>query len=334
MQVKPLVLVLFGLGLIGCSSKSEEFRSREAGIQVVIRAFPSGVGRAKTGRLAHQGFEVFHQRMELLDQNAGVIADLNSRRGPLKVSDELYQVLTELTKIQKTLGADTAACDWSPFLASAIAPLQTATEALTDSVFERISGIAAMGRETFIRLLPDNQVALEGPASLQLDRMTLGWAVDGATEAMMDGGVAVGMITAGNSRRVWGTPPPDQEWQIELPVPADDTAQYVFELRAGGYCSIELSLPGIDKNYSHLYRLFNLYPNDDVYPPIGIMGWAPSGLTAAALTEAAVVMGRRRALEACAASDSLGVILRYPKYIEIALETDPDLSSQVSVTLP
>ncbi len=261
------------------------------------------------------------------------LAQLNILRGPMAVSPEFEDLLKKVSQY-----SDVTNHVWNP-VDGKLRRLWGLDK--HDPYYPPPDSLMTALDEISLTLLvrPDSgQAQLTGVGLLDLDRMALGWAVDGAAEAMLAAGVKSGMISIGSIYRTWGAPGPERRWEVPVYSPEKDSLRYRMEPPAGGMVEINLDRDGFSIGDSRFLPIFDIETGMPLSEPFSATATAPSCAEAAALAEASLNMTRSEVFDELLKRlqpDSVGFFIIYSHdVLGYSAEASPLLSSRITVDVP
>ena len=308
MLIRIIITFAILTGLCGCDGdKPLSLKRSSNGYTLEIQMIQGSLERGECTRFMKAGADAFSARLDLALGKDSLIEKLNRERGPKEVSPELRGFLTRV----KDLKAE---------IKNVQAQLLDIRHRLpgTDSSEVKSSPVKEVSASEVRIVLDGDSVTLDGEGYLELGSAVVGWAVDGAAQAMLDGGVEAAFITTGDITRLWGQPDPERKWNLTVKASPDDSTEYRISPDAGGLYRIDDG-----KNESDTGR--NL---------IKLIVWAPDAMRACMFGETLYTMGRGELLRCVQMMESIGVFFIRMEGSEMIAESDFRMSSWVSMRMP
>ncbi len=326
-----IVLALISLILlVGCAERQPLQKTlTAAGLTVELEAVPGQMGRRECSKLMNITAKALQKRLKLFLSEEGEIERLNRERGPMEVSPPTYELIELAVGLHRVTDD---AWDARSGEVRGLWGFDEGEPSPPDS--SSLAGAVEKARQTRILLLDDNSIGLQGEGRLYLRRLAVGRALDEAAQAMIDGGVEAGMITADGIHRTWGQPEPTEEWHIIVQDPGKGDIQYRIDLLEGGLCRIGLHRVGAGGEPQADLDLLDPKTGCPPEEIIGIAAWSTGTATAATFAEAMSVMGRLEAFEWIAECDTIAVFFITEDGSGYRAESDPVMSSRVNVYMP
>lgn len=328
LTLKGFILLLAA----GCSGEDlivKKISVREFDFEITVPS--KGNGDNSDG--LKEADKALEKRIEVFSGKKSELAKLNNERGLMQVSPEFGQLLREIMKYQSLTDQT-----WNP-LNGRIRSLWDIESNHPD--YPPPDELAKAIEECGLTLLtqPDsNSAQLTGAGQLYPGRFAVGWAMDGAAEAMIKAGVKSGMITSGLLTRCWGGPKPDNAWEATLASPENDSLHYNISLPPGGMIEISMYRHGFTLDGGRYLPVLHPESGTPLTEPFGATVTAPTCAAAAALVESALVLTRSEVFDGLLnrlQPDSVGFFIIYPsESLGYSAEASPLLSSRVKVEIP
>jgi len=198
------------------------------------------------------------------------------------------------------------------------------------SVLSSLEAAQAMSLE-----VEGDRATLTGSGKIDFGDLALGWAVDGAAEALVAGGAKTWSVKLGRLVRFqgWGE---DEAYLIPIPPAPGDSIWTPLYPPDGAFSLYHPSIDGFDYRDAPVARLFETatgLPPDTI---IAAGGWSEDGLRAGALGTALVGMGRRLAFEWMLGHQPAGMFVMHIEALEGAkiVETSDRFFKTISDSLP
>ncbi len=314
MLIRTIYFLLITL-FIGCSGGDIiEQESIINNIAVTMKVVKGDLPGSLYLKLSGDAMKLIRETIVMPDNSAyGEIARLNQDRGPIDVSEEAYQLLQLAVQYQKETNNV-----WDPCLGEVEQMWKYA-----EPSEERLDIAMARVLKTKINLLDGNRVELEGEGTIDLRRLVIGWAVDGAAEIMISGGIESAMITAGSVYRFWGEPP-EGAWSLDLAVPNRDSAFYRIKPLSGGLCIV---------NMGNALDSMNVMIDSDGYlvEDKSIMAvWSSSASKSTVYAETFYTIERPQIYDILKRQDSIGMFILFPDTLGYVGESNRLMSPWIS----
>ncbi len=296
------------------------------GIQVELQLFKESA--TDVDKAFKVGMEVLKRRLKIVYDDEGELAILNKKRSLKTPSSDFLSLLTLSEQFQReTDGA------FEPRFGE-IKSLWHFNEGEPKSPeSEKLNTALEKARATRV-VIKSDEVLLEGLGTLDFGQLTLGWAVDGAYEAIFSQGITRGSIKVGEVVKYWGKFSEDFNWSMRIPDIIADSIFYIIKPEPGASAVIHPMINGFKlegKNYPRVLDPKTGMPCDSVW---AVVVWSNSASKASALSEALFVMGRRNALSYLLDKSEIGLFIIHGSGKDYAAETDPIMRDWVEVELP
>lgn len=293
--------------MAGCQTGLVEHTTEISGYELQMRVARGKLSRHECARLMKGAAMTFQHRVELTRGADAALAAVNRRRKDVEVSPEVVPFFKAVVELVQQSGRG-----WNPF---GLAP-----------VLDTLSGSPVPGPEPALDARA--RVTIPDTVRLKLDRLALSWAVDGAAETLIKGGVETGQVRCGDLRRFWGDDvglPPNS---LDISAPGDTVTVYQIKPRAGALAVISRSSLEVDASYLKEAWLDQSRWRE---VPEQLVTWGRTAFEAAGWAEVLILAGRRFGMERIARQDSVGVVLVYPSGAPVVIETDPAMSQFVDL---
>ncbi len=294
------------------------------GLNVVIELNPDK-NKQDVDKFFDQAFNIFEEYYTLLQGSGGVIAQLNSSPSPVKVDDGVRLLLTELQKKKQLsdgyLNLFTGGLDE---LCEFDAPAPVYPE------FNLLFEAMRKARETKLIHTGNNQFHIDGGGKLDIKHISIGWAMDRTAQKMEAAGVYNGKITAGNIHRFWGVSPKKTGWEFTVNSPLGDSLNYRITPPSGALATINIYEDGFKINDVYYHKHFDVDSGKPLTEPYSVTVWSERAQEAAALAEAALCMGRSKAIELIPNRWNAGILIVRPDDLGFVAETGRKMSPWVS----
>jgi len=318
--------------LIGCGPDgviSRDGKILDVPYEISIFA-KSGSSRARS--LASDAIDVMEKRFKALQPDRGEIGRLNEDRS---ISDLSSEVAAALAFADSMRIATRGTYDYR----------QGALKKLWRLVDRKptppapVELASALAKSLELSLTVEgNRATLSGEGTIDLGDVAAGFAVDGAAQVLIDGGISCAQVKLGNVTRIWGAKDNDTvKWRMEFPPPPpEDSIWYVLTPPDGALCSYSKAIDGfeyLDRQYPRLIDPRDGLPSDSA---ITVASWAPDGASAGALGQALFVMGRRLAFEWLLPDERYGIFIIHhlPKENITVAETSIQMVGCLTDSLP
>ena len=328
------------LVLLGCDGDEPLSLNRETeGYHFTLKAIESKISHGECSNLMERAFEVFKNRIEMIESDNGALKKLNSERVSVEVPVDLYGLLSEVESfhaatenlwnariggLRELWGIDSVRC--RPSAVNSTTVLTPGSEELNNAL--------QAAQQTVIELLDGNRVSLKGDGMLYFGRVALGWAVDGAAQVMIEGGVDAGSVEVDGIHRLWGEGLPKEDRVITVRPSVNDSTIYSIAADPGGLCSIYLRDVKIEIDDEELTDLID--PVSGTLSPglLNLTAWAPDATAACLYAEAMYVMKPGRLMRWVEMKDSAGVFIVKDDAFGMFAETDSRMDAWVTLNLP
>jgi len=275
------IMILF---LVGCSSEKIISDSDKIGKFTVNMEIVPDFDGNKYSDLRKEALSVFKSRINFIIDPEAELGRLNRDRGPQPMSQDFKELLSLTIDLSEMTNGN-----WNPYMGKPRDLWQfDASEPTTPSPSFLYNAVE-QAHNTEVVLHTGDKAQLTGDGLLYIDYITVGWAIDGAAEVLIGGGVDAGKISVGNLSRFWGSPP-DSTWGFLINSPSKDSTSYNISPDDGALRIISLETDG----FMHRERLHYTFLNPEdgllLPEPMGCAVWTPTAAEAAAYVEAIVVM--------------------------------------------
>ncbi|NQT35277.1 FAD:protein FMN transferase [bacterium] len=331
MIYKPIMFALvFSLVLPGCDGDEPMSLNRETeGYHFAVKIIESGLSRGECSNLMEEAFEVFKNRIEMIESDNGALKKLNSGRVSVEVPVDLYGLLSEVESFHA------ATEDLWDVRIGGLRELWgiDSDVSLTPGSVELDSALQVM-KQTEIELLDKNRVSLKGDGMLYFGRVALGWAVDGAAQVMIEGGVGAGSVEVDGIHRLWGKTSPENNHVMTVKPLLNDSTIYSIAADPGGLCSIYLRDVEAEIDGEELTGLINPLTGMPVPGYLNLTVWAPDATAACLYAEAMYVMKPGLLMRWVEMNDSVSVFVVKDDAVGMFAETDSRMDNWVTLNLP
>ncbi len=341
MIYKPIMFALaVSLVLLSCGGDEPMSLNRETeGYHFTVKAIESRISQGECSNLMERAFEVFKNRIEMIERDNGTLKKLNSERVSVEVPVDLYGLLSEVESfhtatenlwdariggLRELWGIDSVRCR---------SPADDSTTALTPGSEELDSALQA-AQQTVIELLDGNRVSLKGDGMLYFGRVALGWAVDGAAQVMIEGGVGAGSVEVDGIHRLWGKTSPESNHVMTVRPLLNDSTIYSIAADPGGLCSIYLRDVEAEIDGEELTGLINPLTGMPAPGYLNLTVWAPNATAACLYAEAMYVMKPGLLMRWVEMNDSVSVFVVKDDAVGMFAETDSRMDNWVTLNLP
>ena len=331
MIYKPIMFALVvSLVLQGCSGDASLSLKRETeGYHFTVKAIESRISQGKCSNLMEKAFEVFKNRIEMIESDNGALKKLNSERVSVEVPVDLYGLLSEVESFH-------AATEnlWDARIGGLRELWGIDSNVSLTPGSEELDSALQAAQQTEIELLDGNRVSLKGDGLLYFGRVALGWAVDGAAQVMIEGGIGTGSVEVDGIHRLWGMGLPKEDRVMTVRPLLNDSTIYSIAADPGGLCSIYLRDVKIGIDGEELTGLINPVSGMPVPGYLNLTAWAPDATAACLYAEAMYVMKPVRLMRWAEMKDSVGVFIVKDDAIGMVAETDSRMDAWVTLNLP
>ncbi len=308
MLIRNIITFAILTGLCGCDGDKPLSLKRSSNEYTIeIQMIQGSLERSECTRLMKAGADAFSVRLDLALGEDSLIEKLNRERGPMEVSPELRAFLARVKDLKAEIN-------------NVEAQLLDIRQRLpgTDSSEVKSSPTEEVSASEVRIVLDGDSVTLEGKGILELGSAVVGWAIDGAAQVMLDGGVEAAFITTGDITRLWGQPDPERKWDLTVKASPDDSTEYRFSPEAGGLYRFDQGEEesGTDRDL------------------INLVVWAPDAMCACVFGETLYTMERGDLLRCVQMMESVGVFFIRMEGSEMIAESDFRMSSWVSMHMP
>lgn len=317
--ITGLLLLLTGCG----EEKLIERDFTVLGIEFVLQIPQGEMSSLQAMKLTDKAEKVVETRLGLLLGKESELAGIQKSEGVISVSPELYYILERAMYVYTR--SDSV---WNPLL-GAVEELWRSKE--HNDAMAEVSGLMDAVRASTLTVKGSGVVEKKGTAVIALRRMVVGYALDGAVQALKDGGLESGMVSALDMTAFWGRKSKKEGWTFVIDFPSSgDTTYYKFTPPNGTFCKIDDTEKKPPKGSPILLQPDNGFPYET---KAVTLVWNPSAMMAGAWAEAGSLKGRKDLFYMVRNSppdDSIGVLFLYPDGEQYLLETDLILSEAVS----
>jgi len=300
---RTLLCALLPALLIGCGPDSMVKRDGEIlDVPYEISILAESGGR-QAGSLAGKAVSVMEKRFKLLQPDRGEIGRLNEDRTLTDLNPEVARVLLFADSMRQLTNG------MYDYRFGALRNLWEITEEEpkppSPAELE-----AALAKCRDLRLTVEgSRASLSGEGPIDLGDVAAGWAVDGAAETLIKGGVGCAIIRFGNVTRLWGVRDDTIRWRMDFAPPPGDSTWYVLTPPDGAFCSYGKGINGFQYLGTYYPRLLDPRDGMPSDSAITVASYAPDAASAGALAPALFVMGKRIAFQWLNANDKYGIFI-------------------------
>lgn len=312
-----VAIILIMLFIAGCGGDILERQAVYNGIEVNLQTANGALSGSKYDELCDQAMKLMRERLELPGNSAyGEIERLNRDRGPTEITAEAYQLLELAVRFHKeTRGM------WDYRLGEIERMWMSG-----DPDDSELDAAVNRAHQTAVVLSDGNRASIKGDGIINLRRLVIGWAVDGAADLLIGGGVESGMVSAGTVHRCWGTPDVGA-WSVNINLPDNDATFYTIKSAAGALCIVK----GVDNPADTPFVMVDANGGYLLIDQSIVTAWSPTAVQAATFAEAMYVMGRQQAFAFLRGQDSVGMFYLFPDKIGFIGESNNMVAPWVSV---
>ena len=308
----------------GCGTDELIKKTRNIGeLSVTIEISESDDNRELSG-LMGEAFGKFQHRMQLIQGADSEITKLNRERRLEGIPPELLDFLQTMNDVRDIMDNN-----WNPFMGGLSGTGSLATSQPgppgADTVEEALDHI----NNTTLEIIGQT-ASIEGGGTLDPGRPGIGWALDGAADVLVEGGVSRGRISAGSISRFWGNSKKMPTWDFIIQSALNDSLAFRIEPEDGAVAILNGRTAGYVSGEKLFYRFID---PKTAYPPevtSEVTVWADQAALAAALSEAMIIIGHRESFKWLKDRDRIGVLYIYPDEFGYTTEADLTMSPWLS----
>lgn len=332
MKIRKDIITVFGwlFLFVGCDKSDLLTKCRTYdGVTVHLTVSASSSGETDPGKMMTKALETFKSRLSRVHGKDSELQSLNQAQKPVEVSEEFYRFLELVAEMEMETGRG-----WNPRMGELYDLWAFDDEDFQHPGAEKVETARKRCAESRMNFLHGLKIELTNHATLKLDRVGIAWAVDGAADAMLKGGVNSGMVSADGIYRTWGTPGDQQKWSIIFGKSNEDSMSYKVEPEDGGVCVIELDEVSIEmdgKVYAAILSPFTGLPAESCN---GVATWNMTALSATILAEYAFAFDREDVFERFSQIDGAGLFYSYQGHFGLTGESNPLMAKWLSAVLP
>ncbi len=326
---ESILILVWLLSVTGCEKSDQLTKSQTVkGVTVELTAMTAGSDAADPGQIMSDALKEFESRLSIVYGKGCELDMLNQAHKPIEVSIDLYNFLELIAGMEEeTRGR------WNPRLGSLYdlwgfndGNPHVPDADLVESTWQRCM-------ESRLKLSDNNIVELTNHASLQVDREGIGWAVDGAAEILIKGGINTGKVSADGIYRVWGAPANQPRWSIIAGDPTEEKQGYKIEPDDGGLCVIEFEQVKVelgDRTFAAILKPALGLPAETCR---GVAVWSMTALSATVFAEYAFTLDRDDVFERFSEMEPVSLFYSYEGEFGLMVETDPRMAKWLSAIL-
>ena len=317
-----IFLLLVGCGSDNIISKSDTIGKFTVNMEIV----PDFDGN-KYSDLRKAALSVFKSRVNFIIDPEAELGRLNRDRGPQPMSQDFKELMTLIMDLDEITNGT-----WSPYMGKPRELWQfDASEPTTPSASFLYNAIE-QANGTELVLHTGDKAQLTGEGILYIENVTVGWAIDGAAEVLIGGGVDAGKISVGKLSRFWGSPP-DSTWGFLISSQSQDSTEYLISPTEGAVNIIERESDGFMHNEQLHYTFLNPENGLPIFGPIGCAVWTPKAAEAAAYVEAIAVMSLADGFEWASHHEDISALYIFPTDGTYAVHMDLQMTPWVKTVL-
>lgn len=324
------IICILSLAIAGCSTDSKLEKVFDVdGVSFNLVLITAGSDLSDPSRLMSDAKKTIVNRLKLIQGEDSELSVLNRERGPMTVSTDFYSFLEIVNRLM-TDSENT----WEPRVGVLRSLWGLDSGQLAQPDVNDLKEAVASIPLTRINLNDNNQVHLTGEAVLDLARIGIAWAVDGAADVLIEGGARSGKVTAEDIYRIWSDPADNERWSVIIKAPFEDTQSYRIEPEAGGVCVIDLNRIALDIDDRKLPLIFDPASGMLSEASVGVTVWDLTAVEATAYAEGAFVLGRDDAMAWISAKENAALFIFYKYEYGYASEADPRMAQWLNAYLP
>ncbi len=327
MKIYPFFTGILILILVGCSGENIIYKSDTAGKYTINVEIVPGTDGNKYSGLIKKALTLFKSRVKLISDQEAELARLNRDRGPQPMSQDFKELLTLTIELSEITGGN-----WSPYMGKPRELWQfDASEPTTPSASFLYEAVE-QSQNTQLKLHAADKAQLTGNGTLYLDNLAIGWAIDGAADILIKGGVESGKISVGHISRFWGSPQ-DSAWSFLISSHAPDSTKYKITPTNGAIAIIDLETDGFIHREKMHYEILSPESGLPISEPLGCAVWAPKAAEASAYVEAIALMGLTEGFKWVELHEDISAMYLFPTGGTYAIHMDPLMSPWVTTVL-
>lgn len=318
------IIIIF---LAGCSSKKIITDSEIiGGYTIKLEIVPDFDGNNYSD-LRKKALSTFKSRINFVSDPEAELARLNRDRGPQPMSQDFKELMTEVLRL---CDITEGFCD--PYMGKPRELWQfDASEPTTPSASLLYSAVE-QAQNTELLLQTGDKAQLTGEGILYLGNVVVGWAIDGAADVLIRGGVDSGKISVGNLARFWGSPT-DSAWAFLMNSPTEDSSKFKISPAAGALTMLDLETDGFMHQEKLHYKILNPDNGLPIPEPLSCAAWAPTAAEAAAYVEAIAIMGLTDGFEWVERNENVSAMYFFPANGTYAVTMNNQMTSWVTTVL-